>query len=367
MKAKPYYFEIKDVVAQFLAAFDDIVIGRFNKERVEEDRINVRYLYAPKQRVMHDIINENKTITLPAVAVNINSVSRDSSRVFNKVDGFYYAGSEGNSTHIKSPVPINISVSVSVLTRYQTDMDQILSNFIPFANPYVIISWYVPKEFNLPDDQEIRSEVLWDGNVSLNYPVELASNQKARITADTSFTIKGWLFKDQADPIGNIFFIKQNFASTDVITEYDALESMDLPTESFELSGSPSLTNVFYNGSEVFDGTKVLEAQGTSGKVQLYGTSLSHTEGVLLSTNTNTIYTALTSIPATTRQPSISGQLIPFTILNDNVIDIQLPALSAGNIRVIPFNIAGYSSTDEFINVIDYEVEFPYPLPISFE
>ena len=82
MKARPYYFEIKDMVAQFIAAFDDIVIGRFNKEREEKDRINVRYLYAPKQRVMHDIINLNKTIEIPAVAVNISSVSRDTTRVF---------------------------------------------------------------------------------------------------------------------------------------------------------------------------------------------------------------------------------------------------------------------------------------------
>ena len=59
MKADPYYFEVKDVIAQFLAAFDDIVIKRFNKNREIQDKIHVRYLYAPKQRVMHDIINQN--------------------------------------------------------------------------------------------------------------------------------------------------------------------------------------------------------------------------------------------------------------------------------------------------------------------
>ena len=46
------------MLTQFVAAFDDIVIGRFNKNRNEQDRINVRYLYAPKQRVLQDIINE---------------------------------------------------------------------------------------------------------------------------------------------------------------------------------------------------------------------------------------------------------------------------------------------------------------------
>ena len=45
----------------------------------------------------------------------------------------------------------------------------------------------------------------------MNYPTELTSSQKARITADTSFTIKGWLFKDTALPAGNIYYIDQNF------------------------------------------------------------------------------------------------------------------------------------------------------------
>lgn len=72
-------------------------------------------------------------------------------------------------------------------------MDQILSNFIPYNNPYVILSWPLPDEFSTTI-KEIRSEVLWSGSVSLTYPDELQPNQPARVSADTSFTIKGWLF-----------------------------------------------------------------------------------------------------------------------------------------------------------------------------
>ena len=354
MRAKPFYFEIKDVVAQFIAAFDDIVISRFNKNREEEDQINVRYqyLYAPKQRVMHDIINENKTITLPAVAVNVTGVSRDTSRVFNKIDGFYYSGTSGEertSKHIKPPVPVNINLSVSVLARYQTDMDQILSNFIPFTNPYVVISWYVPKEFGLTVDQEIRSEVLWDGNVSLNYPVELVASQKARITADTSFTIKGWLFKDEADPVGNIFFIDQNFHAENIITDYEDLSSTEATVESFELSGSPVITDIFYNGVKLLDDLTL--TSGASGNVLLYGTGFENTETVLFSSNNDSLYTSLTSLSATTRQPEVSGQSIPFTILNDNIISLDTPPLTAsGSIRFIPYNRAGYSFSDNTLH-----------------
>ena len=57
--------------------FDSIVIGRYNKNREQKDRIFVRYLYAPKQRVLYDIINKAKTITLPVVTINVASITRD--------------------------------------------------------------------------------------------------------------------------------------------------------------------------------------------------------------------------------------------------------------------------------------------------
>jgi hypothetical protein len=361
VRARPFYFEIKDMLTQFVAAFDEIVIGRFNRDREEKDRIAVRYIYAPKQRVLHDLINENKTITLPAVSVNVTNISRDVDRVFNKLDGFYYQGLVGQdkvSRHLKAPVPINISLSVSVLTRYQTDMDQILSNFVPFCNPYVIISWKVPEAFNLSVDQEIRSEVLWDGNLTMNYPTELIASQKARVTADTSFTIKGWLFKDTDNPSGNIFYIDQNFYNETNLENYDNYESLSgnsytFPTssglsdnvESFTLSGQPQITDIFYDGVLLQDDLTI--SPNTSGNIILNGYSFEHTQNVLFSTNNITNYTNLTAVDQFSNQESVSGQLIPFTILNDNTIIFNSPPLSgSGKIRFIPFNKAGYDFSD---------------------
>ncbi len=348
------------MLTQFVAAFDDIVIGRFNKHRVEKDKINVRYVYAPKQRVLYDLVNENKTLTLPVVSVNVNSISRDETRVFNKLDGFYYQGKIGEETvsrHIKAPVPINISLSVSVLTRYQTDMDQILSNFVPFCNPYVVISWKIPEKFGLSVDQEIRSEVLWNGDINLDYPVETRGGQKARVTADTTFTLKGWLFKDTDDPTGNIFFIDSNFNSETQLEYYDNFESLsgktymppvstglETRTDSFEVSGSPFITDIFYNG--VLLQNDVTIAPNASGNIILNGYSLGNTQTVLFSTNNNTVYNNLTSISGFIRQNAISGESIPFNILNDNTLLLNSPPITGGKIRFIPLNKGGYDFSD---------------------
>jgi len=202
------------------------VIQRFNKERKSEQSVEVRYVYAPKQRVIYDIINQAKNLTLPVVSVSITNISRDVNRVFNKLDGFYYGkndGTQNSVSHLLSPVPINISVSMSIITKYQTDMDQILSNFIPYANPYIIIGWKVPEDLGLSLNQEIRSEVLWEGGISLSYPTDISSTDKYRCTADTSFTIKGWLFKSQENPKGLVYYINNNFNIESKITTYDSL------------------------------------------------------------------------------------------------------------------------------------------------
>ena len=342
------------MVSQFIAAFDDIVIGRFNKDREEKDRINVRYIYAPKQRVMQDIINLNKTVEIPAVAVNIASVSRDTTRVFNKLDGFYYSSNDPQtnqltSRHIKAPIPINLELNVSILSRYQSDIDQILSNFVPFCNPYVVISWYVPKEFGIAVDQEIRSEVLWNGNVSLNYPIELNASQKARVTADTSFTVKGWLFKDEAQPAGNIFYIENNFIAENIITEYESMTGSALSghyTDTFEVSGSPFVSGIYYNN--VLLQAPLENIETTEGaKVTLKGTSMQYTNGILLSCTSLSALSSLSVYQGFTRQDAISGQLIDFEILNDNTVTFNMPPIpeTAGRVSFVPFNTAGWDTS----------------------
>lgn len=224
MKADPFYFEIKDMITQFIAAFDGVTIKRYNKDREIKDKIQVRYVYAPKQRVIHDITNKAKHITLPVIAVSMSAVSRDPTRVFNKLDSSYHlttnSQGDGNLTGtedtIPQPVPVNINVNMSILTKFQSDMDQILSNFIPYNNPYIVISWKVPGKFtHIP--QEIRSEVLWNENVSITYPTDLTPDTPYRVSADTGFVIKGWLYKSQTKPVKTIFEINNEMYAVDTI------------------------------------------------------------------------------------------------------------------------------------------------------
>lgn len=186
-----YDFEIQTMITMFMNAMSDIIIKRFDVNKQSRDRIKTRVVYAPKQRVINDIMDKDQNLQLPVIACHIGGISRDESRVFNKILGNYKQVQYGNTTHEEMPLAVDLSINVSVVTRYQSDMDQILSHLLPYINPYFTISWRTPGR----PDEEIRSNVYWNGSANITYPIDLQSSQVARVVADLSFVFKGWLFK----------------------------------------------------------------------------------------------------------------------------------------------------------------------------
>lgn len=219
MKNYTFNFEVQTLLEQFVAAFNDIVIKRYDTTKTvvpPTSGFNVNFVYSPKQRLYDTLTSPAPGgITVPCVAVSINGIQRDKSRVFNKIEGFavpIFDVQTGNYIkQIPQPVPVNIGINMTIVTKYQADMDQILSNFIPYCDPYIIISWKLPFAKNF----EIRSEVLWSGQVNTQYPNDLGPTQPFRISSDTSFTIKGWLFKKNEEIVKKIYTIDEKFFISD--------------------------------------------------------------------------------------------------------------------------------------------------------
>lgn len=238
MKNYTFGFEVQTLLEQFIGAFNDVIIKRYDNENKlldPQEGFKVLYVYSPKQRVYSSLKDPAPGgLTVPCIAVQIASIARDQARVFNKNEGFNIESEQVDNTgqlvrNILQPVPVNITVNMTIITKYQLDMDQILNNFIPYTDPYIIISWKIP---NITDSQipyEIRSEVLWSGNINLQYPSDLGPTQPYRLTADTSFTIKGWLFKKVQPPIQKIYKIRSDYFDglTDMSTRTNLLTSLD--------------------------------------------------------------------------------------------------------------------------------------------
>tara|TARA_R100001129_G_scaffold181511_1_gene160897 strand:- start:1205 stop:2407 length:1203 start_codon:yes stop_codon:yes gene_type:complete len=389
MKKRAFHFEIKNLLTQFIAAFDDVVISRWNKDRSAKSNIEVRYVFAPKHRVMYDIINKAQNITLPAVAVNLTSISRDESRVFNKLAPTYIPAELDSNPRVSSkflmPVPVNLEVSMSILARYMEDVDQIISNFAPYNNPYIILSWPVPKAFGADYDQEIRSEVLWSGELSYNTPTDTTYSDKFRITVDTTFTIKGWLFPEKKDTQGTIYKVDSNFVAVDlrnrIYNPLDRQEVVDsyetqgygalsgyndtVPTNYSEMvtvSGRPEFTNIFYTstGANVEMRNEVPILSTLDNSFLLFGKRFNYSNNFYLSSeNTNDVngevdqffsnYQVITS--GDDNVPTISGFKLSdsnFTVANDNIVSFYFPAntLSGhGRFTLVTANEAGWATS----------------------
>jgi hypothetical protein len=353
MNDQPFYFEIKDVMTQFLAAFNDIIISRHTRDRSVRSKIKVRYVYAPKQRVIHDLTNKARHLTLPVVAVNITGVSRDQNRVFNKLAGSYMPGAENyrggttdskalTSYHIPQPVPVDVSVSMSILARYQTDVEQIISNFVPYSDPYIVISWKMPGQFT-DREQEIRSEVIWDGNLNMSYPDQLSGTEPYRLSCDTSFVIKSWLFKQAVDPVKNA----ANF-NTSLTPAVDIDLPMDEPaynesTEGPFIQGEPGTspsTNPIV--THIINGDKPFSTQ------ELWGYNLGNVTSVYLSgAGINALSGQTVDNYDTGNYPAFTGVPVDFTITDENRLSIEVP-LDTGlseEVDVVLLNITGYGTS----------------------
>ena len=367
MKNYTYNFEIKDLLTQFVAAFDDTVVKRYDRSGNPKQEVEVRYVFAPKQRVMYDIVNKAQNLTLPVVAVDVTSISYDDNRVFNKINNFHNYLNEVDNTTGRMPVPINIEVSMSIICRYMQDMEQIVTNFAPYSNPYIIIAWKEPS--TRTETVEIRTEVLWNKNITMNNPTDTSFSDKFRVVADTSFTIKGWLFREKSSNSVPIYFIEQNFINTnrnfnfvEAITAqnyeefYNSL-SVTADIESYTLSATPTITNIYYNGSggyiPINDNTSItLNKQVSSLNLYNYisiGSNYDHTTAVLLSSNN----TSLVNLPLTTINAEytgdVTGFLLPienYQVLSNNTLSLTFPYLSgSGDIDIIINNPAGWASS----------------------
>lgn len=372
MKKQSFHFEVENLLTQFIDALDGAVINRYDGGRNIHDRIKIRYVYSPKQRVLYDIINAGKNFSTPVIALSINNISRDPSRVFNKIDGFILpqtisdsAGSR-HSKYFRMPVPINVSVDVTIICKNITDLEQILSNFSAYTNPYIVIKWKVPTEFGLANDYEIRTEVEWSGEIKSTFLTEQEATTKYKVVGDTSFIIKGWIFPAaDEENIKNIYFIDANFHSYRHLSggryplyttydDYHVLSGDDgYDTESIHLSGNPQITDFFYSSVyEIGIGNPILENftvndSNRDGEFTILGRNFQWTTAVLIS-GANIGYGPLTAV-SFEYYPTISGYIIPlssYTINSENAITVHLPLLSGSGIfDIIPINIIGWDSS----------------------
>jgi len=335
-------------LSQVVNALGGIVLKRLDEVSnvTYEDEVEIRTMYAPKQRVLFDLVNKNQHIKIPCLAVNMRNMRYDSQRAFNKIEGFI-----ANAATIRcggkypQPVPVKFDLDCSLFCRYQRDADQFITCLFSNFYPYIVLSYQHPDI----DNMEVRVLLEWSQNLNFNYPSDLAGNQAYRLLIDTSFTVSGWLYRNASNPYGIIYNIDARYtAVSSIIDDYDYLKAFesDTTTDYRYISGRPFIYNVTPD-------TLSMEESGTA--ITLMGNMFNDVSGVVLSTN-NAIFSGVETFSPFISDKNLSavytefqGVSVQFDVLDDHHIQFNMPAMSAaGYVDVIawsPFG-AGFLKTD---------------------
>lgn len=211
MLYRSYNKETKLAIAAMLSVFNNIVISRFDKNGNEIKKITVPCRYASESKIVKSIRNKDKALQLPIIAISRTGQERDMDRVCDLHKTFFTQGKLYSHSQIMDPKlskgqreqryysydfrrdqpqPINISFSVKIWAAYEEDLNQILSNFIPFFRPYIVVSSYHP--YNKLEI--IRNKIIWDGNIDNELPEDLDSGAPEEWKATVNFTYQTWFW-----------------------------------------------------------------------------------------------------------------------------------------------------------------------------
>lgn len=220
-----YNKEIRIATAQFLDVFNNIKIQRFDKNMETQGEISVPCKYAPRSIAMKSLMEGLKSNpTLPAIAVTRTSFNVDTERVFNIHREILLNADGARDYTLNQPVAIDINFEMTVFSLNPNDDDQIVQNFIPFSMPNFYVAWKHPYT-----SETLKSQVIWDGTISTEYPVDYQDTDKPLITSTTSFIYKTWVFPGTSLGDGNGRSIREDTIHT-IITDYYAT---DTPLETY--------------------------------------------------------------------------------------------------------------------------------------
>ena len=333
---------------------------------------------------------------MPCISISMGGIRRNVNRVFNKLDGSWWrdtlarSPSAANWTNLLQPVPIDITVNVSIFARFQSDVDQILANFIPYTDPYFVISWRWPDYIPF-SNFEIRSHVKWSESVNFQYPTDFGDSVPYWTNADTSFTIESWMFKNQPPDGKPIFVVNNAFVSVSGARELGIMQSFEdvFNTEQITVSARPQLSLVepFYG----YLGTPTIPYIKS---FKIIGKMLDKTNAVYLSSNNWNMFNytttgdfvtsgptivdmfSVTGFTASASYPPFSGielESINWNTSNESSLGFAFTPLQTGTFDVILLNSAGYGILSRdcirpvlnpySIGTIEYNnyIEYQYP------
>lgn len=235
----------------FKRLFSNIWIIRSNGERVK-----VTCALDQRSRIFKNLENKSKdgVYKLPFIGITRTGISKNTERLANLNNEVKYSSSSKNRSYdLYTPVPIDITYQVTIVTKFPGDVDRILSNFIPFFNKDLFVQAQHPKFDNIT----LMSQVVMEDSISEERPDELDPTQDDFQVVTCNFLFKTYVFCGNykaGETRQKMISYVSTYISTGISTEISTDISTGISTEisaevSAEVSSEVStVIDVIYDG-----------------------------------------------------------------------------------------------------------------------
>lgn len=217
-----YHGTLRRYVIMFGNLFNELQVHRYNSAGQKVQTIAVPIAYGPKQKFVERQLSDPtgfKSVqeSLPRLAFTMDSLMYAGQRKLNSTLKFKNVLNTNTktATSVYSPVPYDMTFTLSLLTKNAEDGTQIVEQIIPFFTP----------------DFTVTMKVLPEMNVVLDVPIELTNitsddsyegdfDTSRILSWDLTFTVKGYLFGPiQGD---NKFIFDEEKVKVNVFNGFDA-------------------------------------------------------------------------------------------------------------------------------------------------
>ena len=201
-----FYNEIfRSVIIGFGSMFNGIEIQHKNEADNSISTLKVPLAYGPTQKFLARIeqqanLNKSTQMSLPRMSFEFTDLVYDPTRKSTQTQQFVVKNSSGSE--IKKgyvPVPYNMTIQLSIMTKLNDDMLQIVEQILPYFQP----SYNLPINF-LGDFKEKRDIPIQLDGISMEDDYEGNFETRRALVYTLTFTAKTFLFGPLSDVSSDI-------------------------------------------------------------------------------------------------------------------------------------------------------------------
>jgi len=201
-----FYNEIfRSVIIGFGSMFNGMEIQHKNESDNQISTVRVPLAYGPTQKFLARIeqqanLNKSTQMSLPRMSFEFTDLQYDPTRKSTQTQQFVVKNTTGSE--IKKgyvPVPYNMTIQLSIMTKLNDDMLQIVEQILPYFQP----SYNLPINF-LGDFKEKRDIPIQLEGISMEDDYEGNFETRRALVYTLSFTAKTFLFGPLSDVSSDI-------------------------------------------------------------------------------------------------------------------------------------------------------------------